>query len=70
MKKLILNISLIFFISASIEAQEGWFWQNPLPQDNTLYSVEFVNELTGWTVGANGTILRKVPSIKLQEEEL
>ena len=31
--------------------QGGWFWQNPLPQGNTLNSVKFVNLSVGWAVG-------------------
>ncbi len=36
----------------------GWFWQNPLPQGNTLRAVHFVNATTGTAVGEAGTILR------------
>ena len=35
-----------------------WFWQNPLPQGNSLYSIFFINSDTGWAVGEAGTILR------------
>ena len=36
----------------------GWFWQNPVPQGNTLRAVHFVNATTGTAVGDLGTILR------------
>jgi len=56
------NIALLFTAFVLIQfttlAQQGWFWQNPLPQNNTLRSVDFVNELTGWAVGDVKTILR------------
>src|SRR6187431_2126769 len=39
-------------------SQNGWFWQNPLPNGNTLNSVKFVNAQTGIAVGDLGTILR------------
>ena len=50
-----LKISLlVFIISITTSAQEGWFWQNPLPQGNTLYSIFFINPNTGWAVGEAG----------------
>ena len=56
------NLSILFiaflFLQLTTLAQEDWFWQNPLPQGNRLWSVDFVNELTGWTVGNVGTILK------------
>ena len=50
--------SLIIFLFSNIYSQEGWFWQNPLPQGNDLYDV-CQNELNGtyYTCGAYGTIL-------------
>src|SRR5260370_919497 len=39
--------------SASL-AQSGWFWQNPLPQGNTLRAVSFVDANTGTAVGDAG----------------
>ena len=49
------NIFLIFIALALLQftslAQEGWFWQNPIPTGNFLHSVDFVDEYTGWTSG-------------------
>ncbi len=39
-------------------AQQGWFWQNPLPQGNPLLSVSFFDSETGVVVGKNGTFLK------------
>ena len=54
------NLSLFFIALILLQpitlAQEGWFWQNPLPQGNFLYSVDFVSELTGWAVGSNAIL--------------
>src|SRR4051812_33425712 len=37
----------------------GWAWQNPLPQGNPLFSINFAKDKnTGFAVGADGTILR------------
>ena len=38
--------------------RSGWFWQNPLPQGDTLSGVSFVDANTGTAVGGGGTILR------------
>jgi photosystem II stability/assembly factor-like uncharacterized protein len=55
----LLKISLLVLIfSIHIFAQEGWFWQNPLPQGNTLRGVCFIDQNTGWTIGGAGTILK------------
>jgi photosystem II stability/assembly factor-like uncharacterized protein len=35
-----------------------WTWQNPLPQGNTLYGVQFITPSTGWAVGACGSIIK------------
>ncbi|HEX8397534.1 MAG TPA: YCF48-related protein, partial [Pyrinomonadaceae bacterium] len=35
-----------------------WEWQNPLPQGNSIFAIRFAGDkLTGWAVGADGTIL-------------
>ena len=39
-------------------AQSGWFWQNPLPQGNSLNAVAVLDSDTVTVVGAAGTILR------------
>ncbi len=49
---------LCFLITGKCYSQTGWFWQNPLPQGNSLNSVKFINTTTGWAVGFFGTILR------------
>jgi len=56
MKKILIIITAFIFHQSTM-AQGGWFWQNPLPQGNTLNSVCFVSATTGWTVGGYGTIL-------------
>ena len=49
---------LVFILSITISGQVGWFWQNPLPQGNDLYSVYFANENEGWAIGKFGTIIK------------
>ena len=56
MKKTVLVFAFLLTISFQINAQ--WFWQNPLPQGNTLLDMSFVNQNLGWAVGYNGTILK------------
>jgi len=54
-----LKVSFLFFIlSITISAQ--WFWQNPLPQGNTLNDISFCNENTGICVGNTGTIMKTI----------
>ena len=53
-----LLFSLIVALFFDLHAQSGWFWQNPLPQGNSLSSVSFTDANTGAAVGAGGTILR------------
>jgi len=56
------NLSLLFIALLLLQpitvAQEGWFWQNPLPQGNSLFGVSFTDANTGTAVGTYGTILR------------
>jgi hypothetical protein len=48
----VLLTQLCFAQPVSLSAnQGGWFWQNPLPQGNTLNSVKFINLSVGWAVG-------------------
>jgi photosystem II stability/assembly factor-like uncharacterized protein len=42
----------------TISAQEGWFWQNPLPQGNTINDIDFFDEYFGLAVGNTGTIIK------------
>jgi photosystem II stability/assembly factor-like uncharacterized protein len=56
--KFIFIYSLPLLISLPINAQEGWFWQNPLPTGNSLNEICFIDIDIGWAVGAGGTILK------------
>ncbi|MFQ6031592.1 MAG: YCF48-related protein [Candidatus Zixiibacteriota bacterium] len=47
----------LMFVAVTSYAQQGWFWQNPLPQGDDLYSVCFVDANTGWAVGDGAKIL-------------
>ena len=58
MKTLFLIIIYFLIINIYTNAQQGWLWQNPLPQGTTLNSVEFISSTTGWAVGDAGTILK------------
>jgi len=55
-KKFLLFLLIVSFRISS--AQTGWFWVNPLPQGNTLYSVHFINSNTGWAAGDKGTVIK------------
>ena len=59
MKKYFLLFLILFSSGNTINAQNcTWKWQNPLPQGNTLNSIRFINNNTGWAVGNTGTILK------------
>ncbi|OGU77134.1 MAG: hypothetical protein A2W11_11305 [Ignavibacteria bacterium RBG_16_35_7] len=62
MKKIaiIFVLLVVVFSSLSIKlsAQSGWFWQNPLPQGQTLKDVHVFDEHTSITVGEAGTIIK------------
>ena len=49
---------LFFFLMVTQICSAQWFWQNPLPQGNSLSSVYFTDSNTGWVVGSCGTILK------------
>ena len=52
-------LGAVFAIATmSSSAQTGWYWQNPRPHGNELYSVFHLSPDTAWTVGPFGTVLR------------
>jgi photosystem II stability/assembly factor-like uncharacterized protein len=57
MKKIILILSVLIFSGANSFSQSGWI-QQFAPTNNTLFAVYFVDTLTGWVAGDNGTILK------------
>ena len=56
MKSLLNGIILTLFLTQICFAQ--WYWQNPLPQGNTISSISFVDVNNGFMVGLDGTILK------------
>ncbi len=61
MKKIYLIITVIIYSTIFISntfGQSNWIWQSPLPTGNNLSKIKFVNEYTGYTVGANFTIAK------------
>lgn len=48
---------LILLCSVSGHAQDGWYYQNPVPTASELTSVQFVTTDTGWAIGSWGTVL-------------
>ena len=51
-------ISIFIFVFYSFDyAQEGWYYQNPIPTSSELKYVQFVTPDTGWATGSNGTII-------------
>lgn len=54
--KTIYTLLLILFITSVSNAQ--WNLLDPSPQNNTLYSVYFADNVNGWAVGQSGTIIK------------
>src|SRR6266849_1479434 len=53
----LIGFGVIPSMSVSL-AQSGWFWQNPLPQGNSLNAVAVLDSDTVTVAGAAGTIVR------------
>ena len=53
-------IIVIICLSNILFAQAKWYWKNPQPTGNNLYSIKFVDENNGWIVGATGTVMRTI----------
>lgn len=60
--KLFLNLmALVVILNASqvfSQMTDNWKWLNPGPQGNTLNAVDFIDNNTGYSAGAYGTILK------------
>ena len=57
MKKLVYTFLLLSIAALNIYAQQGWFWQNPLPQGNGLGRA-FISGNNGYIIGHLGTFLK------------
>ncbi len=55
MKNLYTFIIALFFVNG---AMAQWYWQNPIPQGNSLQSVFFPSPNIGYAVGWDGTIIK------------
>ena len=52
------SILLSFICINTSFAQQGWFWQNPLPQGNVLFDLEIINKNTVLGVGGPYTVVK------------
>lgn len=59
-KQILYFITFLCLISTFNYSQPLWTWQNPIPQNNPLYNVKFLNQNTGFAVGAAGTIIKTI----------
>ena len=50
--------TIIFFLVSNSVIFSQWEFQNPLPQGNRLYSVQFINNNTGWACGNHGSFIK------------
>lgn len=56
MPKILFTIALIFGINNVIISQNGWIWQNPLPQGNNMSNLQFVNSTTAYAMCFNSVM--------------
>ena len=53
--------ALVFILAINISSQDtDWYWQNPLPQGNTLEHLQITSSNSGYTIGSAGTIIKTV----------
>ena len=57
MKYILKTILLLTLIHSFSYSQDGWEWQNPLPQGNNLYDVHVFKDNSAIAVGNTGTII-------------
>jgi photosystem II stability/assembly factor-like uncharacterized protein len=57
MRNLYILLVVFVIIPINVSAQQGWFWQNPLPQGNSLYAVHVFDDNSAIAVGQSGTII-------------
>ena len=60
MRRKIITFIFSLFICVNLKAQEGWFWQNPLPQGNKLYDIFCFDENNVIMIGALGTVMKSI----------
>ncbi len=51
-------IILLLFLFEQVSAQQGWQWQYPKPQGNTLHDIYVFNKDTAVAVGDLGTVIK------------
>ena len=58
MKKLLFRFIAFLLLTFTLSAQDGWFWQNPRPQGNTLNDIDIINDQLAYAIGNRGTLLK------------
>jgi len=58
MKKIYLFSFLLLILTGNLLSQSGWFWQNPLPQGNDLYTNEITSDGSIFSGGNSSTIMK------------
>jgi len=51
-------VFIFLFPFSTLLAQNGWFWQNPLPQGNTLLDIKMIDANTITAAGGTGTFMK------------
>jgi len=58
MKNFVYSLIVMLMIHLPVYSQTGWFWQNPLPQGNSLTEVAVIDQNRAVAVGGSGVILK------------
>ena len=49
---------LIISLVINLDAQEEWYWQNPLPQGNSLRDIQIIDDNIVYAIGHYGSIIK------------
>ncbi|NOS83754.1 MAG: T9SS type A sorting domain-containing protein [Ignavibacteria bacterium] len=60
--KVLVIAFILIGICLNAYSQQGWVWQNPLPQGNTLSSIQCINVNVAYAAGYYGTVLKTTNS--------
>ncbi len=58
----VLLLFFTFLITQNFYTQSSWSWQNPLPQGNSIFNIQFVNSTTAYATASSGTLMKTTDS--------
>lgn len=58
MRRTVITATILVLLSAVANGQNGWVWQNPLPQGNTVHDVHAIDGNNAILLTSHGTLLK------------